>query len=77
MVSDFEAEHWAQMTNAQRIERCREYAREAELIAQSAHSDHKTQYTKIAEQWLRLAAELERFGRSDRPPPTRVGGQQS
>lgn len=59
MAADFTAEDWAKMTNLERIERCEEYAREAEVIGASAHPDRKAQFMKIAERWRAVANDIE------------------
>ena len=50
---------WEKLTNQERIHLCREYAQEAELLAQAAHADRKTQYKRIAADWHQIAAELD------------------
>jgi hypothetical protein len=74
MSSELPLGAWDNMTVTQRILRCREYAKEAELLARTARPHHKLEYKRIAQQWNTLAAELETFGRSDSPQPRRAGG---
>lgn len=69
MGSDLSPGEWDGMTVTQRILRCREYAQEAELLASTADPHHQREYKRIAAQWNTLAAELESYGRSDRPLP--------
>jgi hypothetical protein len=47
----------------ERVLRCKLMAREARSLAESASStDLQEAYSKIAAEWLELAAEIERFG---------------
>jgi len=64
---------WEKLTNQERIHLCREYAQEAELLAQAAHPDQKIQYKRIAADWHQIAAELEQFGTSRSEFPTEIG----
>ena len=66
---------WQDLTAAQRIDLCGEYAREAELLARAANPDRKTQYERLASEWRQIAAELEQFGAPKSALPGSVGGQ--
>ena len=72
MANELTPEGWDNMTVTQRVLRCREYAREAEMLAR-ASSSRSQEYKKIAEEWHQLAAELESYGHSKLPLPQRAG----
>jgi len=56
----FNAEEWKGLTPQQRASRCRLMAGEARALADEATSDVKFSYLKIADDWMRLADEIER-----------------
>ncbi len=53
---------WGKLTVRERIHLCREYAREAEQLAQAAHADRRADYKRLAADWNQIAAELEYHG---------------
>ena len=61
------------MTIEERVALCREYAKEAAMMAQAAPLNKKLQYRVISAQWHHLAAELEHLGPSESPLPARLG----
>jgi hypothetical protein len=75
MDSILKAENWKSLTFRERIHLCREYAQEAEQLAQAAHPDRKAEYKRIAAGWHQIAAELEQFGAAKSAVPTEIGGQ--
>lgn len=56
----FETEEWKELAPAQRAQRCRFMSREAETLAKGAPRDVALSYMKIAEEWIKLAEEIER-----------------
>jgi hypothetical protein len=56
----FNAEEWIRLTPAERVKRCRLWAREARELAASASADMQQPYLDIAGQWEHLAKEIER-----------------
>jgi len=62
------------MTVTQRVLRCRENAQEAEMLARTASPDRRHVYKKLAGDWHTFAAELETFGRTERPLPAFPAG---
>ena len=64
---------WQTLTIRKRIHLCREYAQEAEQLAQAAHPDRKAQYNRLAADWYQIAAELEQFGTAKLTFPTEIG----
>jgi hypothetical protein len=46
---------WAKLSASERVQQCRDYAREAERLAELAHPDLKERYRMIAMQWHDLA----------------------
>jgi hypothetical protein len=63
------ASQWRKLTVPERIHMCREYAREAEQLAQAAHPDRKADYKRLAADWHQVAAELEVFETSKSAAP--------
>ena len=66
---------WGNLTIRQRIDLCREYAQEAEQLAQAAAPDRKVQYKRLAADWRQIAAEIEQFGAAKSTFPTEFGGR--
>jgi hypothetical protein len=66
---------WNSLTNRERIHLCREYAQEAEQLAQAASPERRQQYKRIAAQWQQIAAELEHFGAARSELPKEIGGR--
>jgi|SwirhisoilCB2_FD_contig_31_13074899_length_282_multi_2_in_0_out_0_1 hypothetical protein len=66
---------WGKLTNQERIDLCREYAHEAEQLAQAAHAEKRIQYKTIAAQWNQIAAELETSGKVQSQLPTEIAGR--
>ena len=60
---DFRADKWSELSKAERIERCRMAAREAEAFAKSANPESRPLYKTLVEHWHILAAEIERHQR--------------
>ena len=56
----FNAEEWKSLTPQQRASRCRLMAGEARALADGATPDANLSYLKIADDWMRLADEIER-----------------
>ena len=56
----FKAEEWKSLTPQQRASRCRLMAGEARALADEGDPGVKLSYLKIAEDWMRLADEIER-----------------
>ena len=56
----FKAEEWKNLTPQQRASRCRLMAGEARTLAAGAAPDVKLSYLKIADDWMRLADQIER-----------------
>ncbi len=56
----FKAEEWKSLSPQQRASRCRLMAAEARALADGAAPDVKLSYLKIADDWMRLADEIER-----------------
>ena len=61
MEHTFKAEEWKELRPADRAQRCRVIAREAQSCAQAAAPELAVHYEQIAKDWVRLADELERF----------------
>ena len=59
MEVQFQALEWKRLTSHQRALRCRHLAEEAIAIANSAAPELKDRFLIIAEQFARLAADLE------------------
>jgi len=64
---------WENLTDRERIRLCREYAQEAEQLAQAAHPDREAEYKRLAADWRQIAAELEHFGAAKSAFPTEMG----
>ena len=64
---------WGKLTMRERIHLCRDYAKEAEQLAQAAHPDRKAEYKRLAGDWHQIAAELEQFGTAKSAIPTEIG----
>jgi hypothetical protein len=63
---------WSKLTVRERIHLCREYAREAEQLAQAAHPDRKADYKRLAADWNQIAAELEHHGTAKSAFPAKI-----
>ena len=59
-MDGFTADTWSKMTVSERLEHCRLSAQEAERYASNASPDTRPFYRDMAEQWRKLAAEIER-----------------
>lgn len=55
-------DEWAKLSKAERIEHCRRTAHEAKKSAETAGLEMRDIYRRLAAQWLRLAATIEREG---------------
>ena len=64
---------WGKLTVRERIHLCREYAREAEQLAQAAHPDRKADYKRLAADWNQIAVELEHHGAAKSALPVEIG----
>lgn len=56
----FDAEQWRSMTTAERSRRCRAMAEQALAEAMQADATRKEVYLDLSQDWLTLAAEIER-----------------
>ena len=56
----FKADEWDRLTPEECAKRCRLLASEAEALAKNALPDMKAEYLRLADNWLRLAKEIER-----------------
>ena len=56
----FEAEEWMKLSYSERINRCQIMAAEALKLAKTKPPNQAEAYILLAEQWLRLAAEMNR-----------------
>jgi hypothetical protein len=56
----FKSEEWEDLTPAQRARRCHLMAEEAEALAAGASPDLRLSYLRIAEEWMKLADDIER-----------------
>ena len=56
----FNAEEWKSLTSQQMASRCRLMAGEARALADGAAPNVKLSYLKIADDWMRLADDIER-----------------
>ena len=54
------AEDWLKLGTAERLEHCRKSARDAESHAATANPPRRDFYNRLAAQWRKLAAEIER-----------------
>ena len=54
---DFTAEQFSKMSNAQRVDLCRQLAERARAMAAHA-SVHSEDHLRLAEEWERLACEI-------------------
>jgi hypothetical protein len=55
----FKADEWASLTPAERVRRCLRWAAEAQEIADKAPPKLVAHYQDIADQWAKLAEEIE------------------
>jgi hypothetical protein len=58
----FEADEWGRLTLGQRQKHCHRMADEAQTLAMTAPSEIAAAYLKIANDWLQLAAEIQKAG---------------
>ncbi len=58
----FEADEWGRLTLEQRQKRCHLMADEAQTLAKTAPSKIAAAYLQIANDWLKLAAEMQESG---------------
>jgi len=65
---------WGKLTVRERVQLCREYAREAEQLAQAAHPDRGADYKRLAADWNQIAAELEHHGTAKSAFPAEIRG---
>ena len=57
---NFTPDDWANMPVSQRIGLCRRLALRARELGKRAHPDHAAAYLRIADEWDKLGAEMER-----------------
>ena len=62
MERQFRSEEWKNLTASQKARRCHVMAEEALSLAEQAAPDLKDSYTRIAQDWIRLADDIERAG---------------
>jgi len=70
------AAKWEKLSIQQRINLCRESAREAGQLAQAAPPELKAEYKRLAADWHQVAAELEQFGVAKSAVPIERGDAQ-
>ena len=58
ILNEFTAAQWTKLSKAEQIAKCREFAAEAEKLAQFVHPQLRQPYNDIARQWLHLADEI-------------------
>jgi len=58
-MDGFSASEWEKATTAERIERCKMAARDAEAFAELASPELRPLYKDLAASWNRLAAEIQ------------------
>ena len=63
MDHEFDADEWRSLSRSVRAMRCRLMAVETRALAERAPDELKPIYEHMAEQWEKLAAELERQAR--------------
>jgi hypothetical protein len=63
------------LTLREQIQVCRQNAQEVERMAMAAHPDQKEEYKRIAAEWLKIAAELEKWGTDKSAIRTEIGGR--
>ena len=56
----FKSEEWKNLTSEQRVRRCQLMAEEAQALAAGASEDMRQSYMRIAEEWMKLAGDIER-----------------
>ncbi len=56
----FNADEWQQLTNQERVRRCRLMAEQALTLANQAPPELKEGYLSLSSDWLKLGAEIER-----------------
>jgi hypothetical protein len=56
----FKSDEWKDLTSEQRVRRCTLMAEEAQALASGASDDLRLSYLRIAEEWMKLAADIER-----------------
>jgi hypothetical protein len=60
MEHRFKSDEWKDLAPEQRIRRCSLMAEQAQALAAGASEDLKSSYMHIADEWLRLAGDIER-----------------
>jgi len=58
----FDVEEWRGMTTAERSRRCRVMAEQTLAVAMQSDSTRREAYLSLSQDWLTLAAEIERAG---------------
>lgn len=56
----FKSEEWKNLTSEQRVRRCHLMAEQAQALAEGASEDMRPSYMRIAEEWMKLAGDIER-----------------
>jgi len=56
----FRSDEWKTLTPEQRVRRCHVMAEQAQALATGASADLRLSYTCIAEEWMKLAGDIER-----------------
>ena len=59
MDHQFNAEEWGRMGSAERVQRCRSFAHEANALALAADPTAEGVYLDIAHDWEKLAEDIE------------------
>ncbi len=67
MDFEFNAEEWSALTPVERAQRCRLLSRQTHRLAEKAPEDLKPIYEHLADQWEKLASEIERLLSEDGP----------
>jgi len=60
----FKAEEWNALTSTERVHRCLLWAAEAQELADNSPPNLTAIYQSIADQWARLAEEIEEHNKS-------------
>src|SRR5688572_19525254 len=59
MEHRFKSDEWKTLTPEQRVRRCHLMAEQAQALATGASADLRLSYTCIAEEWMKLAGDIE------------------
>jgi len=59
-LSDFSADDFENLSPSERVRHCREMAKRALALSQTAPPSHRKAYSEIARQWGELADDIER-----------------